>query len=759
VPFLLVEDELDYYCRYLQSLGPAASDVLPVLTTRPASTAAILEQVGLPVLPGPAARPPGHIVALGRELCGLLERGDTAGVTAYCARLRERWHLGGGRRPAYVVGVGRSAGLGGLRALADGRRFLAVACCRDERVARLAERATSLYVVAEQVADEDVGFLQQATAARPRHGVLEGVLACPFGLLNARTFEAMTLVDAKQRLAAAAPRRERVSVFVDCYLDRAPANPAEGVVATPYRLLTREVIAGRRDADLLALTSHGMSDLVHVNGDYVCGRSPHVEECQPESERLPSCTEEGGLCFFKPEGRALRAHELPADHVFVNSCGSLRLRRSDFDPLFNLCYSALEGRARSFVGSDRVKDGRGSEGLLYHHLLRSGFTLGQATCLLNLALFSNQLEVTPDVFRLLGDPEERVATGGGAGPAGLLVEGENHVAVGGGFAILRITAPDLVRAFERSELFVYPEGGEPLFVTMVPASAGEGLYVFLLSYSDLGGQVRVGVRKLSDVLARVRDASELVEQNLGGGLGAPRFYPDSVRHGGRKNLENRLLSVARLCRAAFASAAEVKRLLASCEELEREMDRLDAATARWLHERISAGSFRPAEQYQDVFLLTRESPDAACPYCAGSVAHRCLHHVLRPALRRVQLVCPFCGVIEDRPDVPLSVQILLQDPVRRGTRLPFTVRFVNGTGRQYRGRCAAGIRRSARFAVRLGEPVRQVTIPAGAVTELDFEVHLGEDVPVHRYTAQAALVSSCQVFFAGRYFSVIGRQS
>ena len=196
MPLLLVQDELDYYCRYLESLGPAASDFLPVLTTRPATTSAILERLGLAILPGPAAPPSAGVAALGRELIELLDRGDMDGVTAFCARLRERWHLAGCERPAYVVGVGRSSGLGALRALADRRHFLAVAGCRDARVARLAELATSLYVVADPVADEDVGFLQQAAARRPQHRVLEGVLACPFGLLNTRTFEATTLVDA-----------------------------------------------------------------------------------------------------------------------------------------------------------------------------------------------------------------------------------------------------------------------------------------------------------------------------------------------------------------------------------------------------------------------------------------------------------------------------------------------------------------------------------------------------------------------------------
>ena len=653
-----------------------------------------------------------------------------------------------GRGP-WVVGVGRAASLGLVRALADGRRYLAVEHLGDERLRELGSLARSVHVVAGEVTPAGAAALQRALDEDARDEILPGLPACPVGYLHGRDLEMMTLLDAKQRRAACVEPAPGIDVIVDLTLSRAPRHATAGLAVVPYQEVNRETIAGHGRIRLLAITAHGMSDLIHLNTDYICGRSRYVQALGPETDRLPSCMEEGGRCFLKPQGSPLRADEIPAEHVFSNSCGSMRFHAADFGTRFNIWYTALEGPARSLAGTIRMKDGHGLEGLLYRQLLTSGFSLGQAVSLLNRAMASNQLEATGDVYLLVGDPEERLP--GTRRPSGGVPFGGGVTAVRPDWALLAVDAPELVRALHDGQLLV-TAGGASIFSSAVPTRQGSAFYLFLFGYSAAPERVEVDVHSFERERAQVRDAQQAVDENLSPALGLHRLYPDKVRQGGRKNLENRLLNVARLLRGRFTDPEAARRLHTAYRGLVEDLDRTDAEIAAALEQTMRRGRYRLAEAYQDTFLLRNHEVGSRCHICGDDVTHRSFEHVLRPTVRRVERVCHTCGSIEDSPDPSLALRVLMDRVQPRGRRTNAVLRLENGADRELAGHCLAAVRRGLPLPVEIVEPLRRVVVGPRASVEVTFEVRFGEALPIHLYDLQVAFISATRMFVAKRPF-------
>jgi hypothetical protein len=750
-PFVLVGDEREYWRRRAAGLlGEPAPPNHPVLTGHPELTRSALEAWGAPVLDARPSRPTVAVEAVGAELAAATADGDVQRTEALERRLRDGRVV---RGSAWVVGVGRAAPLGLVRALADGRPFLAVEHLRDGRLAALGARARSVHVVAAKVEPADAIALQRTLDERAREEVLPGLPACPVGYLHGRDLELMTLLDAKQRRAACVRPAPGVDVLVDVTLSRAPAHPPADLVVVPYQEVSRETIAGHDRVRLLALTSHGMTDLVHLNGDYVCGRSRFVDALGPGTDRLPSCMDEGGRCFLKPEGRPLRADEIPAEHVFLNSCGSMRFAEADFGPRFNVWYTALEGSARSLVGTTRMKDGHGLEGLLYRQLVAAGFSLGRAVSLLNRAIASNQLEATGDVYLLVGDPEDRLP--GTAPPAEGARLGGGAMAVRPDWTLLTVDAPHLVRALREGHLLVTAGARTPVFSSAVPTRDGAAFHLFLYGYATAPQPVPVDVRSFERERERLREAQRAVEENLGPALGLHRLYPDTVRQGGRRNLENRLMNVGRLLRGRFTDPDAARRLRAACGALREDLDRADADVATALERTMRRGRYRLAEAYQDTFLLCDDRVGSRCHICGDAVVHRTFEHVLRSTVRRVERVCRTCGSIEDGPDEPLALRVLMDRAQARGRAATAVLRLENGADRDLTGHCLAAVRRGLPLPVEIVEPVRRVAVAPCSTVDVAFEVRLGERLPTHLYDLQVGFVSATRIFVAKRPFWVV----
>lgn len=651
---------------------------------------------------------------------------------------------------AWIIGVGPGgAELGRARADQDGRSFLAVDDLDDPRLLELADSADSLFVVAERLRQRDVLDLStrmsQATAHRSGD---EPAVGCPIGFLHARDLDTMRALDDRQRSARPDVGDSLPDVLLDCTLTTELEHPVAGMSVVPYRGVSRDAVLAEGPMRLLALTAHGMSDLLHLDGDYLCGRARTVSG-HAGREVVPSClAPDKPVCVFKPTGMALPAYELPAEHVFVNSCGSARYEASEFGDEFSIWYSVLEGTARSFVGTIRWKEGHGLEGLFYRHLLNAGYPLGQAVALLNAILPAHQIEDGP-VYTLIGDPEDRVSTARPE-PAGTLAEGRNTVMLDGGFGYFRVTDPALVHAFADGGLLTYAVGHRTVWVSQAPARDGRTLHVFVYAYDEPPAAITLRCLDFRAQWERVRLIRKALSESLDPGLGIQGIHPDRVRQGVRLNVENRLLNTARLVKRSHTEPHVISKLLRNCEVLEKDVGQLDEDTATWLRERIRSTSYRFSEQYQESFALAGTSEDGTCHLCGDTVIARRQTNLLNPVVHRVERICPRCGGIEDSPDSAVSLQIGGDRIARRGGDTVVPLLIANHTDRVLAGHCFVAVRRAAELDVTEHTEPARITIRANGKEEVLFVIRFAESMPAHQYDLQAAFVSTAKVYTGRR---------
>lgn len=752
--FVLCDNIRSYYAYYLQSvIGDSAS--IPIFTRRVEATRAYLERMGYVINSEHSLSQESMTCA--DELNELIDREQWEGIASFYQRYSKGKSV---RSGAYIVGVGRSAGLGVLRALSDGRDFVAVGSLRDEALSKLYDVAQSIYIVMEELTDQDASYIINRSQEISKR---EALIDVSIGFLHGRTFETMTLLDAKQRMEVltSANHELSVNVIVDSFLTEAPQEKADDLVVKPYLELNKGAITDRDSIHVLSITSHGMSDLIHLNADFICGKSPFLGIDPYTTNRLPSCMEDGGFCLFKRNGSPLHGYEIKASHVFINSCGSLRFLESTFDPLFNIGYSMLEGFATSFVGALRWKDGHGSESLLYYHLLKAGFSIGEAVAILNRALLANQFENSSNVFGLIGDPEARPFESPSNMDCYEITDYSERVKVNikNGFSHVKLISPELTEGYLNQKIFLYVKDKTTYYITCIPTRDKTALHIFLYSYEHRNSEIDLEIEDFNQTFTQILHKYHLIDQNLNNTLGLNKLYPYWIKQGGKKNLENRLLNISRLYKSYYTNNGIVNKLLNSSRKFIAEVDKIDFDIAKALYDSVSSTSFRFSEYYQENFFLQPGEAEHSCYICGNKLILRTLKHILRPDVQRTEAICTNCGGIEDKPDHAISLQIDFNAYFVRGSKSRVNLKLQNHSHTTYDGYCLVSIRKSSEFELRPIMPIQKITIPPHESNVSEFEIVVGADVPIHQYSMQAAFITTSQIYLGGRGFWVITEAS
>ncbi|MDQ1852679.1 hypothetical protein [Bacillus stercoris] len=748
--FILITNEIEYYALYLKSLiEQNESEFFPVLTTHPDTMGSLLTMHGFSwdIYRGKV----GHAyMDLSLELYQYIKTKKFKEFESLIYKLfkqLKKYQL----PKSYVVGVGSGSVLAGLRALAYGRQFFAVDCIHDISNTSFPEGAESFYIVSEEVDDNDIAVLHDNFEKfQGKKSIFLDLETVSFGFLHARNLEIMTFLDAKQRYYHAEAEISPQALLCDAFLNE-PLTVPKDLIVPPYKELSKEFVERRNQVGILAITSHGMSDLVHLNNDYICGKSYFLNhEHHLIKGPLPSCMEEDEACFFKRDGIALSAYSIKARHIFMNSCGSLRFKNGDFDSIFNIAYSILEGKAESFIGAVRWKDGHGVENLLYLRLIKAGFSLGEIIYLLNKSLFFNQCEPSEGVFQLIGDPETRPYSKPDISPIEELNFGSNMVEIRSGFGVFQSTSEEVIEAYKKS-LLIVKVSVKNFFVSVVLSDNSKILYIFIYGYEEQKVEAKVQIINFNDIFEFISRAYRRIEQNLSPSLGLAKLYPNKVLQGRKKNLDNRLLNISRLFKVSFTDNSSIHKLYKSCHKFLKEVDQIDFEIAEEMKNALVNHSFRFSEHYQKSFLLRPAETTGMCYICGEVLVDRYLEHIIKPSLYRIERICTNCGGIEDKPSSLLTLHILLKDKVCKKSIVKVKIKIVNDSEYGYKGYTLLAVRRSAKYNFKIDHSIQKIDIKARQHIEREFTMEIG-DVSIHQYNLQAAFISNTDIFLAARSF-------
>jgi hypothetical protein len=648
---------------------------------------------------------------------------------------------------SWVVGVGaHGSAIARERANLDGRRVLAADSVHDPRIDGLAEWADSIFLVADELTHSDaVSVIERMAAADRSRSTSEYDVGCPVGFLHARTPAAMDALSARQVSQAGQTGPGRPDVLVDSTLDSPAPSAAPGLVTLPYRGIAAADIRAAGPMRIFAITAHGMSDHVYLDSDYICGRVREPALVPGGLGFLPSCTEKPYDCMFRPHGHALPAYEIEAQHIFMNSCGSSQFEQGDFGPDFSIWYAALEGPARSYVGTLRWKAGHGVEALLYRHLLNAGFPLGLAVAILNRVLPGYRIEGGP-VYCLLGDPLDRVSSGQSPGQAQEIKAPAASITFRGGYARCVLRDTDLVSAWRAGRLLIHAREPAPIYFSGVPALHEPAIHVVAVSQADCDGDVAVRVDDYRPIAARITDIQATFSRYLNPGLGIAGMYPNTVRQGGGENIQNRILHINRLFHRSVTDPLSVPRLLRSYQRMEEDVSALDRATAMDIARRIRKSVYSISDHYRETFEVLRVTSGRACPHCRAPAAQRVLRSLIDSSAGRKELVCPLCGIIEDVPDERLSVRLASPSPVVAGEEFTASLAITNHDATATHGYCVAGITRADEYGAQGPDSASPVRVPPAGTGSVEFPLRFGQGTRRHLYTIKCALVVTGRIY-------------
>jgi len=600
----------------------------------------------------------------------------------------------------------------------------------------------SVYIIAPSISLSEAEYLVvQAHQCRDALG-----MPLPIGFLHAESASAMARLDAKQRRAAVLPSRRR-DLLIDATGVLPPALGGD-LETVSYWDVSASWLAGR-EAGLLGLTAHGMSDLLHLGADYICGKREHATG--DNSLALPSCMTTGG-CFHKPEGQPLRAFQIRASHVFVSSCGSLQFDATDFGPEFDIWRSVLTGEALSYCGTLRWKAGTGVEALLYAKLLRSGHSLGEACAVVNDCLFSLGTEAEP-VYALVGDPAYRPhpSVDAVAREAQEVSLGRCDVVLADGYARLQLRGRQAVLAAQEGALAVHGhEKARSLFGAY--AVTGSDVTVHCLSVDGFSGPVTVEINDLGEDRSYTRDTAKSIQECLDPGLGMGGLYPESARTALRRDLESHMSTIARLDRERCWRPLAARNFLSTVRQLKERVDDFDATASVRLADRLRSSTYRFVEQYAAGFILVPAEPGPMCPYCNSSTHVRRVRHAVRPEITRAQTICGRCGGIADSPDSRVRCTIDTVSIGRVGHTVRFRARIENHGAAPMDGYCVYGLRKTSDLNIDHGENIQRFSVLPTGCHSLNFSFWAAQDVPAHQFDLQVVVITQARIYLARRNF-------
>lgn len=687
------------------------------------------------------------------DLLGRLQPALEVGVGVTGAeQLLCRWEAEG--FPSFVViavdAGGAWLGLACLQALLAGSALLLTDSAGLGSIwGRVQGQPIAVTVVAppDRLGNRTLARLSPVGVERDRAGA---PLLCRLGLLTGRTPGA--LLDLILRSAAVRiPGIPRRSLLVN--VDGMPEEPSppppdlsilNGQETTQARI--REGLG--EDAGVLNLLAHGRDDVLWIKGALICGRAP---EAGPSGEYggLPSCARRG-ICY-QPHLSLLDPATLNVPVVFLNSCAPLKLAKSVFPTSFNIGLRFLDGAACALVASPFMTNGKPWQNILFHGLLQTGRSIGEAVRIVNEATWRSGVDLPG--MHLVGDPDlavrepvqHTVAVWSGGGPDRprcFATQGRHFLEID--LPWTRAQPPFALTAAE------HLAAKHPIYYAYAATDSGIRLFVF--SLWSLPAHLTLTARA-SDTFEELRghysEATKVIETAECLGLRdqqTDRMLPE---------LRQTLRSVRPVAEAYRYCLQDANRSLRRSRHLAELKERVKEFLLARLISATRERNLQLYETYREVYAAEGWVwGDEDCPLCGDPVVSFRTRNNLKAGVVREVSLCATCGIVQD---TSCGVVLRLEGAGAIGPEPAKMVLHVQNRSPEWRemtgviapvnGQLYGMATSPERFRLELG-PGEEATVPV--------EVTASPETPPHHYWIRAYALSQGDLTFTGANLWVRG---
>lgn len=523
--------------------------------------------------------------------------------------------------------------------------------------------------------------------------------------------------------------------------------------------------ASEAGLESLTLFSSGWAIHLYLSGGYVCGIPNSVDPSQFDGLN-PTCVRDGdGECPL--DGDLVRAEELNASHVFLNSCAPL-LNNGVVDLPVHVGLSLLSG-ADTLIGSYRLTSFTHEEAILHYALLRAGYGLSERCYLLNRNAHKLGMKSHPYVG--FGPPR-------GASDAAVAPQYEVDIAdatdgvdvvvsdFAGHVVDLEIDAD---RVGSADEYFVRnlvdSLADAPLYYTAFEDGDAVRVLIYSLGYFE-AEELRF---RLSPAQHRDLD-KRVVLDSAGQATALERFgLTDNKVSGQISDLENKLGGLPEYLYNERLDANAFRETDGRLDQLLDSVDRIHRRVTDWLGGRGYAFLF--ADHKPNAIPTDVYRSDRRCSVCDKHVFVRVLTDTSGQFARALG-TCPRCGYIFDVPTDPASrgrlpVPEFRTDLMEAGEGPEqFRVAFENPRDVPMRAEAYPWLKseRDEYHGARLFDPDRVSTVlEPGETTEFEFEIDVPaldetENVRENKYHVFVFVVGNLNIYTGSARLFVGGRE-
>lgn len=529
---------------------------------------------------------------------------------------------------------------------------------------------------------------------------------------------------------------------------------------------------------LLNVMAHGRDDAVTLGGVVLCGYSsefagkldlPSLACLEGPASFVPTCVH-SGLCY-RQNRVPLRVADLRTEILFLNSCSTLKFGHSAFRSEFNVSLAAAESWAGAVISTPGLVNGRAFLNVLFYHLLRRNWSLGDAVRTVNNVMWNTGLD-SPN-FLLIGNPAWRpytaVSEEEGASDRTSIEWGGLTLTVkpgGSHLVIAESRDQEIIRAWQAGNWRITYKGkltaGAPAYWCASLSPDKKLLQIFFCSVQKMNGTIHIDFGEpgaLQQVQSVLRDIENLVK---GLELSGQRLQSVQRIYSELRSYTQNVLKI--VADAAYDLEA-ANRLSARLTRLEELQAQVEEAVMAWLLDSATRQFFMHPDEYRPYYVVTKagrarelaavwDGLGETCPVCGQPLHHQILTSLLDPTRRRAQTGCINCGILGDQ-EPGLEAWVEGPSTLGIGGTAQLSINIANRLNRTVRASVGAQVVFATFFHCECKpgpEGWQRIEIPPHGTAQVNFTLQAQPEAVPHQFWLRGFVVGAGQINSPGKQF-------
>lgn len=346
------------------------------------------------------------------------------------------------------------------------------------------------------------------------------------------------------------------------------------------------------------------------------------------------------------EMNVISSNSIKANHIMLSNCGGFSIGGL-YNSNYCLPLGFIDGEARSYVASYRVKKRIESEIVMYTILLLNGFSLGETINNINNYLLFSGLEAP--CYVLLGDPNDTAVCNIEKMKYKTLAIGKNKITVSNNLGVYEINV-DNKQHKNDIKVVLLSSHKEKIYYSLIPHEKKILLFIFTSTQEYMDIEVMVNQLSYIDELHNIVKLKDSLN-NL------------ELMNFTSKKISNHINNINSVIRNLTSLLPNQKIYLSSKKKWENNIDNINKSfnfinQELIIHILKYTNTSAPANYYMDNWILQNvENNDEYCN-CGVKISKYTVMNPLN-SIKRDIAICPCCGIVWDvphnkKPDVIFS---------------------------------------------------------------------------------------------------------